>query len=101
MHFNNEEFMNSTPENSPRTDIQDLIWALLDETISDSDFKQLEAVLRSDEKARQLYVQCVQIHVDLQQWFAADAGTTCRLPAGAPLDLPLPDGDSQIADPAF
>jgi hypothetical protein len=93
--------MDTTPENSPLTEAQDLIWALLDDQISTSDFKHLEAMLQEDEEARRLYVQCVQLHVDLQQWFASNPGTTSCLPAGAPLNLPLPDGDSQIADPAF
>ena len=93
--------MDNTPENSPLTEVQDLIWALLDQQISESDFKQLEAMLREDEEARRLYVQCVQIHVDLQQWFDGKSTTAPCLPAGAPLDLPLLEGGSSMADSAF
>ena len=93
--------MDIPPENSPLTEVQDLIWALLDQQISDSDFKQLEAMLHEDEEARRLYVQCVQIHVDLQQWFSGNPATAPHLPAGAALDLPLLDGGSSMADSAF
>jgi anti-sigma factor RsiW len=93
--------MDITPENSPLTEVQDLIWALLDQQISESDFKQLEAMLEEDEEARRLYVQCVQIHVDLQQWYGGNSATAPRIPAGAPLDLPLLDGGSPVGGPAF
>ncbi len=93
--------MDTTSKDSPLTEVQELTWALLDQQISESDFKQLEKVLREDEEARRLYVQCVQIHVDLQQWFKGTSATVPRVPAGAPLDLPLPDGGTEIAGPAF
>jgi hypothetical protein len=45
--------------------VHDLTWALLDEQITDAEMAELEALLRGDEEARDAYVRCVQMHVDL------------------------------------
>ena len=92
--------MGTNPKNTPTTETQNLIWALLDEQISESDFQRLESMIREDEQVRQLYVQCVQIHVDLQQWFAEDPPSASGRALGAPLDLPQLNGDSSVVDPA-
>ena len=93
--------MNITPENDPRAEAQDLIWALLDEQISDFDFKRLEAMLRDDEEVRRLYLQCVQMHVDLHQWSGGREDAASHRCAGVSLDLPLSSGDSPLTDLAF
>jgi hypothetical protein len=93
-----EEIMDIPSEDAPMSDAQELIWALLDDQISDPDFVRLEAMLASDEEVRRLYVQCTQIHVDLQQWFGSEE--TARPGHGIALDLPLTSDDS-MADPAF
>lgn len=60
-------------ENERLADFEQLVWALLDDQISDDDRSRLEQLIASDEQARETYVQCVQMHVDLQDHFA---GTT-------------------------
>ena len=53
--------------------VQELTWALLDEQISDDEFGLLDNLLLSDEKARQSYVGCVQLHAELMAHFADPA----------------------------
>ena len=53
--------------------IQELTWALLDEQITDDEFGLLDNLLLSDDKARQSYVGCVQLHADLMAHFADPA----------------------------
>ena len=58
--------------------IQELTWAMLDEQINDDEFLLLDNLLLSDEKARDSYVGCVQLHADLMSYFA-----TPKMDAGA------------------
>ena len=46
-----------------------LIWALLDDQIEPSDLKRLESLMREHQQVRERYINCVQMHVDLQQHF--------------------------------
>jgi hypothetical protein len=58
--------------------VQELTWALLDEQISDDEFRLLDTLLLSDDKARGTYIGCVQLHSELMAHFAvpsAEAGT--------------------------
>jgi hypothetical protein len=50
--------------------VQELTWALLDEQINDDEFHLLENLLLSDEKARDSYIGCVQLHSELIAHFA-------------------------------
>ncbi len=92
--------MDTKSEDTPQTDIEDLIWALFDEQISEVDFQRLEAALRSDGDVRRLYVRCVQIHVGLQCVFGDRAEAATSPSFGAPLDVPLANGDAPMTDPA-
>ncbi len=74
---------------------------MLDDQISADDFRRLDELLRADEDARRLYVQCVQLHVDLKYWFDPEFDPARRKPVGLPIDMPLPLGDATMADPAF
>ena len=61
--------------------VQELTWAMLDEQISDDEFQLLETLLLSDDKARDSYVGCMQLHTELMAHFAgptADAGAESR-----------------------
>ena len=49
---------------------QELVWALLDDQISDANFAELEERLLADKTARETYIGCVQMHVDLTTHFA-------------------------------
>jgi hypothetical protein len=58
------------------TRVQELTWALLDEQINDDEFKLLDNLLLSDEKARHTYLECTQLHAELTDHFAVSTGAT-------------------------
>lgn len=75
--------------------VQELTWALLDEGITDDEFSLLDTLLLSDDKARERYVECVQLHTDLLTHFApnqktADSKSTVLslLDLGSSVDVP-------------
>jgi hypothetical protein len=53
--------------------VQELTWALLDEQISEDEFRLLDNLLLSDDKARETYTACVQLHADLMAHFVTPA----------------------------
>lgn len=55
--------------------VQELTWALLDEQITGDEFGLLDTLLLSDDKARDSYIGCVQLHADLMSHFAVSTGT--------------------------
>jgi hypothetical protein len=72
--------------------VQELTWALVDEQISDDEFAQLNSVLLRDDKCRDTYLGCIQLHADLMAHFAAPAGHTEKHAGTSPilgLDMPL------------
>ena len=77
--------------------IQELTWALLDEQISDDEFVLLDNLLLSDEKARQSYVGCVQLHAELMTHFAEPAG---KKTATGTQVLGFLSGDSSLGLPS-
>jgi hypothetical protein len=50
--------------------VQELTWALLDQYASDDDIELLDTLLVADDKARETYLGCVRLHVDLMSQFA-------------------------------
>jgi hypothetical protein len=63
--------------------VQELSWALFDEQINDDELQLLEGLLLSDDKARQTYCDCVQLHTDLFAHFAKPQAAS-------------PDGKTQV-----
>jgi hypothetical protein len=61
--------------------VQELTWDLLDEQITDDEMTLLDSLLLSDDQARNRYIECVQLHVDLMAHFATPANQTT--PSGA------------------
>ncbi len=95
--------MTAEIERTPPADrnVEDLVWAMLDEQISDHDFHRLEELLRVDQDARQIYLQCVQLHVDLMYRFNPDYSPAGHAPVGLPVDMPMPSADASVSDPAI
>ncbi|HEX5472130.1 MAG TPA: hypothetical protein VFW73_09595 [Lacipirellulaceae bacterium] len=56
-----------------RERVQELTWDLLDERITDDEFRLLENLLLSDQKPRDTYLGCVQLQADLMSHFRGDA----------------------------
>lgn len=85
-------------------EVQSLTFALLDEQIAAEQIKRLEELLTSDAQAREIYLTCVQMHVDLHEVFAAEknaekkttdntekpASPSAAPPLGLPISLPAP-----------
>jgi hypothetical protein len=93
--------MSANPEHSAPVDVTELVWAMLDEQISDADFQRLDDLLRDDETARRLYLECVQMHVDLKRFFTSKDKSAANSPVGLPLSLPLPISEATLADPGI
>lgn len=52
-------------------DMQLLAWKFLDGCATDAEQRQLAGCLNEDEAARGIYLQCVQLHVDLLAHFGS------------------------------
>jgi hypothetical protein len=48
-----------------------LIWALLDEQLDDAGMARLSKMLEEDAVVRARYIDCVQLHVDMQEHFGS------------------------------
>ena len=82
--------------------VQELTWALVDEQISDDEFAQLNSVLLRDDKSRDTYLGCIQLHADLMAHFAApkadDQAARSKMPVlgflndSTPIEWPSAEG---------
>lgn len=52
-----------------------LTWSLVDEQLGEDDFRLLENLLLSDDRARETYLDCMQLHSDLTHHFAEPAAS--------------------------
>jgi hypothetical protein len=50
-----------------------LIWALLDDTLQEGEAERLTSLLETNATVRSRYIDCVQLHVDLQQHYGRPA----------------------------
>ena len=67
--------------------VQELSWALVDEQIATDEFRLLENLLLSSDKARGAYLDCVQLHADLMDHYRAKAPASVA--AAAPAKSPV------------
>ena len=58
-------------------EVQELVWALVDEQASDEQVRRLEELLLENQQARHIYVMCMQMHADLHYLLS---GKQPRLP---------------------
>lgn len=58
-----------------------LTWALLDDRLDEADATRLTQLLETHDLVRARYVECVQLHIDLQNHYAGE-------PTAAPGDKP-------------
>ena len=63
-----KEVSDQKPED-PLDKAEGLIWSLLDDDIEMDELQELEVMMKEDEAVVELYVQCVQMHTDLQGHF--------------------------------
>jgi anti-sigma factor RsiW len=78
---------------------ESLIWALLDDQLEAAETTRLTQLLNEHEEVRRRYLECVQLHVDLQDHFSAREAVAAKTPI-LPNLLPggLTGADTQIAD---
>lgn len=71
-----------------------LIWALLDDYLDGADAARLCKMIEQDATVRARYIDCVQLHIDLQEHFGAKAAEPASQPTGNVQILPdlLPGG---------
>ncbi len=89
-----------TEFNEQQLHVQHLSWALLDDHITDEEQQQLNDLLMTDAEARAMYIDCVQLHVDLHDYCRSEQGglpdgigQASIVPSLPPPDLPtLTDG---------
>jgi hypothetical protein len=55
-------------------EVQDLVWRLLDEQVTDQQICRLEELLRTNNQARRIYMACIQLHVDLHRLVGGKQG---------------------------
>jgi len=46
-------------------EVQELVWALIDEQATEEQVQRLEQLLLDNREARQIYIACMQMHADL------------------------------------
>jgi hypothetical protein len=51
-------------------EVQELVWALIDEQATDDQIRRLEVLLLHSVEARRIYTRCMQMHADLRYLFA-------------------------------
>lgn len=72
----NNRFENRSPSSDFERQIEEseaLIWNLLDDELDETDFARLVSLLEENSTVRSRYVDCVQLHVDLQDYFGKKA----------------------------
>ena len=92
------------PENDVLDRVQDLTWGLLDEDLNSDEIALLDSLLLSDDAARTRYLECVQLHVGLHEYFAepSPGESNTKSPVlgflgeKAPIDLAAPASDETI-----
>ena len=67
---------------------ENLIWALLDDQLDEASAARLAKLLEEHEAVRQRYIDCVQLHLDLQNHFTdrAEEPTVAKV-AALPLNI--------------
>lgn len=90
--------MNSRNEDQPRPhgaelqleETEALIWDLLDERLDDAGFARLSQSLEANATVRSRYMECVQLHVDLQEHFGRQALDAKQQAGGTAVVTDLP-----------
>jgi hypothetical protein len=66
-------------KNDALAEVEELVWALLDEYATDAQIRRLEELLLADKEARLVYLTCVRIHSELQRQLG---GIPCEVAGG-------------------
>ncbi len=55
-------------------EVEQLVWALVDEVITAEQMQRLEQLLTGGDEARNCYLRCMQMHADLHLMFSGGGG---------------------------
>lgn len=84
-----DEALGSAAEPSGVSDrVQNLTWALVDDQLDEPEVRQLEQLLLDDPQARQVYLDCIQLHTGLIYYFAEQRAKDDPNSSGSPFPLP-------------
>jgi hypothetical protein len=91
-----------------KREVQDLVWAVVDEYATESQISRLEHLVTTNEEARRTYITCMQMHADLCLLLGS-ASFEPKLPKAAPLGrkktaksgVVLPAGIAEQVAPAM
>jgi anti-sigma factor RsiW len=79
-------------ENSPAAHVERvleeaeaLIWALLDDRLEAADSTRLCQLIENNDAVRARYIDCVQLHLDLQKHFAVNGEAPKSKQGGSPV----------------
>jgi len=66
--------MSSTEKQTESLDdeVQELVWALVDDHATDEQVRRLEQMLLNSGEAREIYIKCMKLHADLHTFFRAE-----------------------------
>jgi anti-sigma factor RsiW len=89
----NEE--NSTAANADHMlqEAEALIWALLDDRLEAADSTRLCQLIENNEAVRSRYIDCIQLHADLRDFYAHPGDSSESKPAASPVLSNLGFGD--------
>ena len=76
-----------------KNEVQDLVWAVVDEYATESQVHRLEQLVASNAEARRTYITCMQMHADLCLLLGGN-----RLQPKLPKDTPV--GRKKAGKPA-
>jgi hypothetical protein len=57
--------INMPPTAGPLNEVQELVWALVDDQATEEQVQRLEELLLENQEARRIYITCMQMHADL------------------------------------
>jgi hypothetical protein len=80
----------------PLHEVEQLIWELMDDRITEPGFRRLTKLLSEDADARRTYLSCIQLHADLHHHFS---GQEDVLPAAATGEVTTPTPPLEIEGP--
>lgn len=85
MTIENTELTDVASQNeASQNETERLTWALVDEQITDEQKVRLGELLETDPAARSVYLQCMQMHGDLQGLFANESAPLAEAPKPLP-----------------
>jgi hypothetical protein len=75
-------------------EVQQLVWALVDDVATEEQVRRLEALVLQHAAARKTYVDCMALHAELHCMFAPPKPVK---PIAVPLPVPSMTGESPVA----